>query len=171
MNLRSSAVLILIDSKNRIILTKRTKNVRTHKGQISFPGGKYEDIDRELIITAIRETTEEIGVTQDKITEIKKLNYSYISPRGFIIYPFYAKLKKNSFKKNSDEVEKIIKIPVAFFKKGIYSKHLYKVNRKKVLLPVYIFGKTRIWGATANIIYNFIRKKLNRKEFYNINNR
>jgi len=152
MGLREAGVLILIDNKKRLILTKRTKKVATHKGQISFPGGKYEEKDNDLLETAIREAEEEIGIPKRYIKIIGRLGYNYISPRGYIIYAFVGLIDSFRFKKNEEEVERIIRVPYSFFKRGYVSRHLYKTKtNRKVLLPVYIFGRHRIWGATAKI--------------------
>ena len=64
-NLIEAAVLIPIVERNdglKVILTKRSNNLKQHPGQISFPGGKSEKTDKSLVATALRETREEIGI-------------------------------------------------------------------------------------------------------------
>ena len=74
-----SAVMILLFHKNEewhIIAIRRTEDGHAHSGQISFPGGKKEQDDESLLITALRETYEEIGIVQNNIEYIGSLSYS-----------------------------------------------------------------------------------------------
>ncbi|MCE7748383.1 MAG: CoA pyrophosphatase, partial [Candidatus Heimdallarchaeota archaeon] len=67
-HLKLAAVLIPIYSdSNRILLTKRTENLKHHQGQIAFPGGRYEESDETLAETVLRETEEEVGIKSDFI--------------------------------------------------------------------------------------------------------
>ena len=68
-NLTEAAVLIPIVERNnglKVILTKRSNNLKQHPGQVSFPGGKSEKTDKSLVATALRETKEEIGIKNKK---------------------------------------------------------------------------------------------------------
>ncbi|WP_155488197.1 NUDIX hydrolase, partial [Vibrio harveyi] len=70
LKLREAAVLIGFverDQGLQVILTKRAEHLKHHPGQISFPGGKFEDDDQVLVNTALREAEEEIGIHQTDI--------------------------------------------------------------------------------------------------------
>ncbi len=85
-----SAVLILLypDKDDiRFILTERTNVVQHHKGQISFPGGSWED-GEHLHETAMRETEEEIGVPIDEIDLVCELTPLFVKVTGYMIHPF-----------------------------------------------------------------------------------
>ena len=91
-NFTKSAVLCLLisnDSKYNldIVLTKRSENLKHHKGQISFPGGKLEPRDKgDFQECAYREAYEEIGFNKNKAIYLGKLN-KYITGSGFLIQP------------------------------------------------------------------------------------
>lgn len=151
-NFRQSAVMILLDTEGRLILTKRSRNVKSHKGQFSFPGGKFEAKDGNLLETALRETEEEIGILRESIRSIVKLSPSY-SPRGFLIQPFLGYLdRKVSFVKSRDEVERIVRVPLRFFRSTKPVFRIYKIKGIRVRADFYHFGPHLIWGATARMI-------------------
>ena len=106
-----SAVLILLFPKRdsfNFILTLRSKNVETHKGQISLPGGVQEG-DESLEETALREANEEIGVLPETVDIIGELSTIYVPDSGFKIYPYVGWTKSiPNLKASAEEVEKII---------------------------------------------------------------
>jgi len=112
-----TAVLLLlaeIDGELHIILEKRAKNIR-QGGEISFPGGMFdENFDKTFIDTALRETYEEIGIKQENIEILSELPI-FLAPFGAIINPYVGLTNDMSFKLNSNEVEKLIIVPLSFF--------------------------------------------------------
>ena len=87
-NLIEAAVLIPIVERNnglKVILTKRSNNLKQHPGQVSFPGGKSEKTDKSLVATALRETKEEIGINNKNVEILGQLSncllYTSPSPR------------------------------------------------------------------------------------------
>src|SRR5262245_61829436 len=88
---RLSAVMILFceDEHDRLFipLIQRLPYEGVHSGQISLPGGKFDQTDIDLSQTAIRECREEIGVTEE-IEMIGKLSQLYIPVSGFLVEPF-----------------------------------------------------------------------------------
>ena len=89
-NPRHASVLILLFPENNewhFFLTKRTKKVKNHKGQVSLPGGSVEDHET-FQTTAIRETYEEIGVQQNNIKIIGGLTSLFVPVSGYEIHPF-----------------------------------------------------------------------------------
>ena len=95
-NYVDAAVLIILFYKHNdihVLLTERTNNVKTHKGQISFPGGLYKNTDKLMVNTAIRETYEEIGITSNNFEILGKLDNVKTIEENFLITPYvsYAK--------------------------------------------------------------------------------
>ena len=91
---RPAAVMMILmnkDNKAHVFLTKRTDNVRTHKGQVSFPGGAWEKDDNDLLKTALRETYEETGIKPDDIEVIGEFD-EYISISDFHVSTFVGSI-------------------------------------------------------------------------------
>ncbi|KLO23041.1 NUDIX hydrolase [Marinitoga sp. 1197] len=171
--------LLKINNKLHILFEIRSDKL-SQPGEVSLPGGAVEK-NEALYSAGIRELEEEVGITHEKVEKIAQLNY-FSTPFNFIIYPFLVYIKdfKNSdLKLNYDEVSEIFFVPLDFFIN--YSPLKYKVDVKMVppenypyhLIPngknynwrkgfyktyFYIYKDKIIWGLTAKIIYNFIKK-------------
>ncbi len=155
-----ASVLVLIGTSLKndfFILTKRTENVKTHKGQISFPGGMKEPIDKSLLHTAIRETYEEIGVLEKDLSLLGVIEP--IRTKGALpIVPWVARIQlPYDFKINESEVEKILFLPVD---------RLIEEGLKKVQVQIdgvtfdsigIWLEKELIWGATARILERILK--------------
>jgi len=157
-NPRDAAVLILLylNQKNEIsiLLTKRANYNGTHAAQISFPGGKKENSDKNLQQTALREAQEETGIIPSKLQFIKQLSKTYIPPSNFMVHPFvFATYKTPDFKINY-EVERIIEFPITELldNKNVQSEILSTSYMKHVNVPCFKFKNEIIWGATAMIL-------------------
>lgn len=159
---RIGGVLLLLDpheEETKIIFTLRKQYLGTHSGQMSFPGGKQESSDSDIIHTALRETSEEIGIAPEHIRVIGRLSELYIPPSNFLVYPTVGVLREEArFIKQENEVEEIIKIPLSFFLDE-KSRGTAKINAGQghmVDVPAYIYGDYTIWGATAIMMSEFI---------------
>ncbi len=156
---RKSAVMALIypyqyREDYHIVFMKRAEDGRAHGGQISFPGGKWEDTDRDLIHTALRETEEEIGVPQEEIDILGNLTKLYIPVSNYLVYPTVGFVdKRPSFIPDPVEVAEIIEVPVATLlakhSSGIHPVH---VRGAQFEAPAYKIGHYTIWGATAMMV-------------------
>ena len=138
-------------------LIKRQLYNGAHSGQISLPGGKKDEKDKNLWETAKRELNEELGVDLSYIKKIKKLKSIYIPPSNFLVTPFIAYSKKiPDFKINKREVAELIILKIKdliLFKKVYQSVTNSYLNNVKV--PGYKLNKNFIWGATAMILKEF----------------
>lgn len=160
--LRPSAVAILFMNKNgepHVLFTKRSENVSSHNGQISFPGGRVEISDKSLAETAFRETFEEIGISADTIEllgrfddYITKSGYHVASIVGAVPYPLEYKLSQC-------EVDKCIEAPAGIFANKAYTIVETRLVRGKASAVYhYIFDGVDIWGLTAQILTDFFEK-------------
>ena len=172
---KPSAVLFTIipskDNPYELVLIHRTERGSKHRGEISFPGGKFDsNHDNSLEDTALRETEEEIGVPRNKI-EVLGCLHDFPTMTKYIISPFIGLIDKDQkLIKDEREVQEIIKVPIDFFvSKKNFKEQTFDVIGKK--LQIYYFNyknninhKTyTIWGATAYMIVSFI------KLIYNLN--
>ena len=157
---RKGGVLLLLSEQNNtlnISLIKRAKDGGAHSGQISFPGGKNEPTDLNIIETAKRETYEEIGVLPETIKILGSLSSLYIPVSNYLVFPAvgYA-MQKPIFKANKSEVEEIVNIPLEYFMSEKYkTKGNIQVRNYQINTPFYKINGYEIWGATAMIINEF----------------
>ncbi len=162
LNPKISGVMVLLYEKNgllNIVFTQRKTYEGVHSGQMSFPGGKRDEDDADLIQTALRETEEEIGVERNRIEVIGKLSELYIPPSNFLVTPTVGFSDSvSSFHPQENEVDKVVEIPVEFFldKNNINFKTEIKIfNGNVVHVPAYIYNEHVIWGATAIMLSEF----------------
>lgn len=135
------------------ILRKTYKGV--HSNQIGFPGGRYEDVDQNLLHTALRETEEEIGVSATRIQVLKPLTELYIPPSNFLVHPFLGIVEEEpSFKLQESEVEKIIEIPLSICldDTNLSTQVIEASYARPVEVPAFNFKGHIVWGATAMIL-------------------
>ena len=154
---RKSAVLVLFypdTNKIKLILIKRAKDQTVHSGQISFPGGKYEESDKDLQATALREAHEEVGLEPEKVTLIGSLSKLYIPPSNFDVYPFVGFVTQKPLLNGNHEVEHILEIDFDELRKPetCVEKPIFHRSGKEVRVPSYSIKGEIIWGATAMMI-------------------
>ena len=156
-----SAVLLPIYYKQGqyyILFTKRTETVQNHKGQISFPGGAYQDGDRTLVNTTLRECAEEIGLMTDKVEVLGELDDIATLTSGYIISPFVALIPwPYQFKVDREEVEEIIEVSISvLMDKGCWHEETEIIDGETVTSHFYHYQGEVIWGATARILNQFL---------------
>lgn len=154
--LRPAGVLVPILVRNgiaRVILTKRSSALKHHPGQISFPGGKQDEGDEDLIATALREAGEEIGLAPDNVEIIGQLP-AHETVTGFLMTPVIARIKA-PFPPRAEpgEVDEIFDVPLAHVlnpaRFSIQSRRWRGSRRHYYTVP---WGPYYIWGATARIL-------------------
>ena len=158
-NLHPASVLVPLQFENstwQVILTRRSMNMKKHSGQISFPGGKFEDDDKSLDTTALREAFEEIGLSSFNVSLLGSLP-SHETVTGFRIFPFIGVVSGYETRINSsEEVSEVFKVPLEFLLDSKrYSEHSFTWNGEKRSFLAVPYGPYYIWGATARILYNF----------------
>jgi len=147
-----------VSSSWNIILTKRAQHLKHHPGEISFPGGRFENIDSDLMKTATRETHEEIGILPENIEILGKLPMQK-TISGYLVTPFVGEVKENPILKiDKNEVDTAFEVPLKF---ALNPKNHKKVQRQVAGLTFSFYeihyNEYRIWGATARMIVNLSR--------------
>ena len=157
---QASVLLPLFISEGQfwLLFTKRTTTVEYHKGEVSFPGGTVDSVDESWERTAIRETFEEIGVREEDIEILGQLDDMTTMTSQFIIHPFVGMIPyPYSFRINTEEVERLIEVPLRFFFSPSQPQpHTIKYKGKSLEIPAFIYRDAVIWGATERIVENFI---------------
>ncbi len=136
-----------------LILRKTYKGV--HSAQVGFPGGKYEVEDNDLMITAIRETEEEVGVPKSMVNIIKKMSPMYIPPSNFMVHPYLAISESTpKFIKQDEEVEAIIEVKLMDFLNDANSitTRVPTSFKVEVDVPAFKLNDYIVWGATAMML-------------------
>jgi 8-oxo-dGTP pyrophosphatase MutT (NUDIX family) len=156
-----AAVLIPCYVKNgeyHVLFIQRTDRVRDHKSQISFPGGAFEQADKNLQETARRETEEEIGVSQRDIRVLGELDDMATAGTKYVISPFVGVIPyPYDFKVDEFETEEIIEVPLsALLAKDCCEEGSALVDGKSIESYFYRYGDKLIWGATARILKQFL---------------
>jgi 8-oxo-dGTP pyrophosphatase MutT (NUDIX family) len=159
--IRIAAVMIILHKKTKkyyLTLIKRQEYDGPHSGQISFPGGKYEKKDENLLQTAIRETKEEIGVRINKTDVIGKLTPLLIPVSSIMVHPFIAFVERlDNYVLQKKEVNDVIEISLddLLNPKNI-KKDIKTRENKKIIIPYFYIKNCKIWGATAMILSELI---------------
>lgn len=157
-NPRKAAVLALCyPNKNNqtcILLTERASYKGTHSAQISFPGGKEDITDINLMATALRETHEEVGVASNNIKIIRQLSNTYIPPSNFLVTPFLGYTTTLPLFIKNNEVANLIQITLQdLLNNANTTSHIintsYAINTE---VPCYKLNDYIVWGATAMIL-------------------
>ena len=155
-------VLILIYPHNNewhTILTQRAEYPGVHSGQVSFPGGRMEHLDKDLSMTALRETEEETGVPASDVVLLGELTRLYIPPSNFMVYPFVGFMSyKPAFNRDPVEVEAVIEVPLSrLVNEEIQHEGPIELsNGKTIVCPYFDIQGYVVWGATAMILSEFI---------------
>ena len=157
-----SSVLILfypIEDGIGLVLMLRPEYKGIHSGQISLPGGKYEEDDESLIFTALREAKEEIGVDPTQIQIIGQLTEMYIPPSNFMVTPVVGyQATKPVFMADPKEVARVVEIDI----KDLLDSKNFQMKKMKLRLgfnlkvPSYVIDGNIIWGATAMILSELV---------------
>jgi 8-oxo-dGTP pyrophosphatase MutT (NUDIX family) len=155
---KKAAVMMLFYPKERethLVLIKRNSYPGVHSSQIAFPGGKVDPEDVDYRQTALRETFEEIGISEDKISVVKDFTPLYIPPSDFLVYPFMGVCSTEiEFVLQQEEVAGIIEVPLkTLLDDAIISNKILDTSYAKSLeVPVFEIEGHIVWGATAMML-------------------
>ena len=149
-----AAVLVIIhyhNDKPHVFLTRRSSSLRSHTGEVSFPGGRYVESDGTLLATALRETSEEVGImfTIDKIIGCLRAVQTMTS--NHFVVPFVTiQDMLPQYRISTSEVEEVIDAPL------IETLHSIKLDTEHYRLAKdafkFTYGDNVIWGATARVL-------------------
>ena len=155
---RPAGVLILLvehgDQLN-VVLTQRTAHLYDHAGQISFPGGRQDEGDADIIATALREAAEEIGTDSSQIQIVGTLP-QYVTVTAYEITPVVAKSKPQKYVCDPFEVADAFEVPLAHLldDKNWRRDSFMREGQRREYWAV-PFNERYIWGATAGMLRTF----------------
>ena len=155
-----AAVLVPLFEKEgecHILFTKRTDQVKYHKGEISFPGGVFDEGDLELERTALREADEEIGVKENDVHLMGVLD-DIVTITEFIVTPFVGHIPyPYPYKTSPVEIAEMIEVPLpSLLEKDCFSeREIIRMGRREMVYA-FQYKDHVIWGATARILKQFL---------------
>lgn len=171
--------LIEVNGQTHVLFEVRSLNMRRQPGEICFPGGRIDRSDSDEKAAAIRETSEELGIQTDTITDVYPLDY-IVSPFGTIIYPYVGKINVSlkELKPNQAEVEEIFTTPLTYLQerepdlynikfkmepeesfpfKQIPGGENYNWQARNMKEHFYYYEDKVIWGLTARVLHHFVK--------------
>ena len=161
MGLKPSAVLVTLRpisnvDEFEVVLTRRTEDLPSHAGQVSFPGGGTKETDEGPVFTALRETHEELGVEPNQVEVIGCLDHLN-TITGFHVVPVVGVIPVDLELKPSElEVARVFSVPLTVFlndENWIEKLHTYKGS--EIAMKELHWDGENIWGATAYMIQRF----------------
>lgn len=155
---RKAAVLLMLFERQAepwIVLTKRTHHVRTHKGEISFPGGAMDPEDPDLWATAVRETHEELGVDPEDLTPLGVLDDYPTFGSGFIVTAYVAAVRPGEYAPSAHEIDEVIELPLSRLER-VHRTEVWERDAIRFPMNLFEVDGHMIWGVTAFILRAFL---------------
>jgi len=162
-----AAVLIGIVQRARgpqVLLTQRAAHMRTHSGQVAFPGGKVDPSDSSIEFTALREAQEEVGLEAGYVKILGRLP-DYVTFANMLVSPVVALIEPEfTLKINPEEVARVFEVPLHFLMNPTHHQQ-HRLEFKGQFRSWYSIAPHEatqgafIWGATASMIrglYQFL---------------
>jgi 8-oxo-dGTP pyrophosphatase MutT (NUDIX family) len=156
---RASVLLALFapgpDAAPRLWLVRRSEDMRTHRGQIALPGGKREPSDADFLVTALRESHEEIGLLPADVDVLGVLDDRETST-GYLITPYVGWITRPFTPEPlAAEVARVFDVPLAAFADEPRRTRVPWQGAEREVLSYEVAGEI-VWGATAAILRHFI---------------
>ncbi len=150
-----AAVLVPLlgaEADPEIVFTERRHDLRRHAGEISFPGGRRDAPDEELLQTALREANEEIGLDPGDVELVGALPPIGTFVTSYKVHPFVGVIPDASeLQPNPDEVAAVLRFRVSELRQVFAMRRLVRMGLP-IRTPTYLIGDHLIWGATARIL-------------------
>jgi 8-oxo-dGTP pyrophosphatase MutT (NUDIX family) len=140
------------------VLTRRTERVPTHKGQISFPGGGFQDGDGNLLATALRESEEEIGLRPADVDVVGVLDDTVTAASAHVVRPFVGFVPHPyPFRLDSFEIEELVHLPLSpLLEPNCFREEVWDRDGRPHSVFFYEHDGHTVWGLTARILKQFV---------------
>ena len=157
---RAAVLLPLYEGETglHLVLAQRTQRVPTHKGQIAFPGGGFEEADADLLGTALREAAEEIGLRPQDVEVVGALDDTVTVSSRHVVRPYVGFVPAGyAYHLDTFEVERLIHLPVAPLLAGArFRVETWERDGQPVSVYFYEHEGATVWGLTARILKQFV---------------
>lgn len=159
--------LYLADGELHVVLTRRRADLRRHAGEVSFPGGRQDDDETDLRLTALREAHEEIGLPPDDVELVGALTPTPTLATNYAVYPFVGLIEPRALAApdggsgrwaiSAREVDAVLEHRLADLRAGHARRRLVR-RGVPFRTDVYVVGETFVWGATARILGDLLER-------------
>jgi 8-oxo-dGTP pyrophosphatase MutT (NUDIX family) len=141
-----------------VLFTQRTTHLKSHSGQVSFPGGRAEPGDASAEFTALREAEEEIGLAAERVEILARLP-DYHTRTGFRVTPVIGLVQPPlELAPDPREVEEIFEVPLDFLlEPANQQRRTREFQGQSVGFYVFEYQNRTIWGATAGMLVNLYK--------------
>ncbi len=140
------------------VFTRRRDDLRRHPGEISFPGGRHDDTDPDLLATALREAEEEIGLAPAAVRVLGALQPTPTIATGYAIYPFVGLIEPGmAWTLYAREVAEVLEFALDDLRDGYGRRRLLR-RGLPIRTDTYAVGDDLIWGATARILADLFER-------------
>ena len=134
------------------VFTRRRDHLRRHPGEISFPGGRQDDDETDLRLTALREAEEEIGLPARAVELVGALQPTPTIATNYAVYPFVGLIEPGrAWELSANEVAEVMEVPLSALRAGYERRRLLR-RGVPFRTDVYVVGEDVIWGATARMV-------------------
>jgi 8-oxo-dGTP pyrophosphatase MutT (NUDIX family) len=134
------------------VFTRRREDLRRHPGEISFPGGRQDDDETDLRLTALREAEEEIGLPARAVELVGALQPTPTIATNYAVYPFVGLIEPGrAWQPSAHEVAEVMEVPLSALRAGYERRRLLR-RGVPFRTDVYVIGEDVIWGATARMV-------------------
>ena len=149
--------LFLKEGAYHILFTKRSESLNHHGGEISFPGGVSHPEDGDTIRTALRETSEEVGIEPEEVEVLGAID-DFLSIHNYLVTPYVGFVARSGgFLPNPGEIDRIIEVPLSFLlRPGIFEVREWTWQGRTFPLFFVAYGGDTIWGLTAGMLKRFL---------------
>lgn len=156
---RAAVLVTLYQDRERfyILLIKRTEHVKTHQGQIAFPGGTWQSEDRDTTATALREAHEEMGICPQDVEVLGEIDDTSTAISNFLITPVVGVIPfPYPFQINAGEIADLLSLDLEVLRDPqAFHEETWEREDGSVRVFVRREGSHIIWGATARILRHF----------------
>jgi len=160
---RKAAVLLPLfeqDGEVSLAFIRRAATLRSHSGEIAFPGGSVDPTDTSPVMTALREAQEEIGLDPARVEVLGVLSPVFTVVSNFLITPVVAFLPHGlgTLHLQTSEVQEMLFAPLQALNNPaiLHTERWMRDNRTR-LVYFYDYGPYRIWGATGRMLNQFLQ--------------
>jgi 8-oxo-dGTP pyrophosphatase MutT (NUDIX family) len=156
-----AAVLVPLfarDGNLHVVLTRRTAGMRRHASEISFPGGRQDDDETDLRLTALREAHEEIGLAADAVELVGELSPTPTGPSNYIVHPFVGLLQPGlQWTLSAREVDEVLEPTLAELRSS-HGRSVLVRQGIPIMTDVYELDGALVWGATARMLGDLLAR-------------